>query len=34
MNNAGSAQFSKALGIMINKSENGEDVDSMFNVLP
>lgn len=34
MNNQGTAEFSKALGIMVNKYENGEDVGSMFYDLP
>ena len=34
LNNVGTEQFSKALGIMVNKFEAGEDVKEMFYDLP
>ena len=34
LNNRGAEQFSKALGTMVKKYENGEDVGSMFYDLP
>ncbi|RKM59273.1 hypothetical protein D6855_10235 [Butyrivibrio sp. CB08] len=34
LNNAGTEQFSRALGIMVNKYEAGEDVTEMFYDLP
>ena len=34
LNNRGAAQFSKALGTMIKRHENGEDVGDMFHELP
>lgn len=34
LNDRGSEQFSRALGVMVNKFERGEDVDAMFYELP